>query len=151
MESRRLIAALWVAVALVPLAAAQPLAPEHPSGWTPKVAVSARHEMVATANPLTTRAGMQMLARGGSAVDAAIAAQLVLGLVEPQSSGLGGGAFALVHDGRSKRLLAYDGRETAPAAARPDRFLKDGKPLLFHDAVVGGRAVGVPVLCGSWK
>ncbi len=129
---------------LATVVAAQPLAPEHPSGWTPKVAVSARHEMVATANPLATRAGMQMLARGGSAVDAAIAAQLVLGLVEPQSSGLGGGAFALVHDGRSKRLLAYDGRETAPAAARPDRFLKDGKPLQFHDAVVGGKAVGVP-------
>jgi gamma-glutamyltranspeptidase/glutathione hydrolase len=106
--------------------------------------VTARHAMVATANPHATQAGLQMLERGGSAVDAAIAAQLVLGLVEPQSSGLGGGAFMLVHDAGRKRLLAYDGRETAPATARSDRFLKDGKPLEFHQAVVGGRAVGVP-------
>ena len=123
---------------------AQPPAPEHPSGWVAKAAVTARQEMIATANPHATQAGMQMLARGGSAVDAAIAAQLVLGLVEPQSSGLGGGAFLLFHDARRKRLIAYDGRETAPASAQPDRFLKDGKPLEFHEAVVGGRAVGVP-------
>jgi gamma-glutamyltranspeptidase/glutathione hydrolase len=69
----------------------------------------------------------------------------VLGLVEPQSSGLGGGAFLLYHDARTKRLLAYDGRETAPAAAKPDRFLgADGQPLAFYDAVIGGRSVGVP-------
>ena len=90
-------------------------------------------------------AGYAMLAQGGSAVDAAIAIQLVLGLVEPQSSGLGGGAFMLVHDARAKKLIAYDGRETAPAAARADRFIgPDGEPLPFHDAVVGGRSVGVP-------
>ncbi len=100
--------------------------------------------MVAAANPLAAEAGQRMLARGGSAVDAAIAVQLVLGLVEPQSSGLGGGSMLLVHDARAKRLLAYDGREIAPAAARPDRFLKDGKPREFHDAVIGGRSVGVP-------
>ena len=76
--------------------------------------------MVAAANPLAAEAGARMLARGGSAVDAAIAVQMVLGLVEPQSSGLGGGALMLMHDARKKRLLAYDGRETAPAAARPD-------------------------------
>ncbi len=123
--------------------AARP-APEHPSGWIDKQPVHARHWMVATANPLATKAGYDVLARGGSAVDAAIAVQLVLGLVEPQSSGIGGGAFLLLHDARNKRLLAYDGRETAPAAARPDRFLKNGRPLDFFDAVIGGRSVGVP-------
>ncbi|MEO8506963.1 MAG: gamma-glutamyltransferase family protein [Betaproteobacteria bacterium] len=75
---------------------------------------------------------------------AAVPVQLVLGLTEPQSSGLGGGALLLWHDARTRRIVAYDGRETAPAAARPDRFLKDGKPVDFFDAVVGGRSVGVP-------
>ena len=101
--------------------------------------------MVAAANPLATEAGYEILRAGGNAIDAAIAVQLVLGLVEPQSSGLGGGAFLLYHDAKTGRLVAYDGRETAPAAARPDRFLDaDGKPLAFYDAVVGGRSVGVP-------
>jgi gamma-glutamyltranspeptidase/glutathione hydrolase len=143
MMLRRCVVAVLLA-ALASLASAQPLAPERPSGWAAKQAVTARHAMVAAANPLAAQAGLAMLERGGSAVDAAIAVQLVLGLVEPQSSGLGGGAFLLVHDARGKRLIAYDGRETAPAAARPDRFLKDGRPLEFHDAVVGGRSVGVP-------
>ncbi len=124
--------------------AAQAPAPEHPSGWIDKAPVTTRHWMVAAANPLAAEAGQRMLAHGGSAVDAAIAVQLVLGLVEPQSSGLGGGSMLLVHDARAKRLVAYDGRETAPAAARLDRFLKDGKPREFHDAVIGGRSVGVP-------
>jgi len=120
-------------------------APERASGWTSKTAVVSDRFMVATANPLATRAGYEILRAGGNAIDAAIAAQLVLGLVEPQSSGLGGGAFALVHDAKTRRLGAYDGRETAPAAARADRFLgADGQPLAFHDAVVGGRSVGVP-------
>ena len=101
--------------------------------------------MVAAANPLATDAGYAMLRAGGNAIDATIAVQLVLGLVEPQSSGLGGGAFLLYHDARSRQLIAYDGRETAPAAATPGRFLgADGKPLAFYDAVVGGRSVGVP-------
>ena len=125
------------------IATAQP-APERASGWMDKAPVTTRQWMVAAANPLAANAGQRMLARGGTAVDAAIAVQLVLGLVEPQSSGLGGGAMLLVHDARAKRLIAYDGRETAPAAARPDRFLKEGKPRGFHDAVVGGRSVGVP-------
>jgi gamma-glutamyltranspeptidase/glutathione hydrolase len=86
-----------------------------------------------------------MLKKGGTAVDAMIATQLVLGLVEPQSSGLGGGAFLLVHDGTLGKLTTYDGRETAPAAARPDLFIgSDGLPLKFYDAVVGGKSVGVP-------
>lgn len=101
--------------------------------------------MVAAANPLATEAGYRILRQGGSAVDAAIAVQVVLNLVEPQSSGIGGGAFMLVHDARRRALVAYDGRETAPGAAQPGRFLDQaGKPLHFFDAVVGGRSVGVP-------
>ena len=122
---------------------AQP--PERPSGWVDKTLVRSRRFMVATANPLATEAGYEILREGGNAADAAVAVQLVLGLVEPQSSGLGGGALLLYHDAKSRRLLAYDGRETAPAAAKPDRFLDShGKPLGFYDAVIGGRSVGVP-------
>src|SRR6266545_3814742 len=124
---------------------AQDLPPERASGWTPKQPVTSRTFMVAAANPLAVDAGYEVLRQGGTAVDAAIAVQLVLNLVEPQSSGIGGGAFMLFHDGARNRLFAYDGRETAPAAARPDRFLDaDGKPREFIDAVVGGRSVGVP-------
>jgi gamma-glutamyltranspeptidase / glutathione hydrolase len=107
-------------------------------------AVVARQFMVVAAHPLAAEAGVEMLARGGSAVDAAIAVQLVLGLVEPESSGIGGGAFLLHWSEKEKRLRSYDGRETAPAAARADRFLKDGQPMAFLDAAVGGRSVGVP-------
>jgi gamma-glutamyltranspeptidase/glutathione hydrolase len=107
--------------------------------------VTSTRFMVVAANPLAVEAGYRILKQGGSAVDAAIAVQLVLGLVEPQSSGIGGGAFMLAHDAKRKKLVAYDGRETAPAAAKPDRFLDaDGKPLHFLDAIVGGRSVGVP-------
>jgi len=134
-----------IVAACATLVLAQPIAPEHPSGWIDKAPVESRHFMVAAANPLAARAGYDVLHRGGSAIDAAIAVQLVLGLVEPQSSGLGGGAFLLYHDAKSGKLFAYDGRETAPAAARGDRFLgPDGKPLAFLDAVIGGRSVGVP-------
>ena len=139
----RRFAALLIGCGAAVIVAAQP-APERSSVWTDKAPVTARHWMVAAANPLAAQAGSRILARGGSAVDAAIAVQLVLGLVEPQSSGLGGGSLLLVHDARARRLVAYDGRETAPAASRSDRFLKHGKPLEFHDAVVGGRSVGVP-------
>ena len=107
--------------------------------------VAAREFMVSAAHPLAARAGYDILARGGSAVDAAIAVQLVLGLVEPESSGIGGGAFLLHWSEQEKKLRSYDGRETAPAAARADRFLDaNGKPLPFMRAVVGGRSVGVP-------
>ena len=137
-----------VAIAIVALAAgatAQPAATERPSGWTDKAPVVSKRFMIAASNPLAVDAGYAILRQGGSAVDAAIAVQLVLGLVEPQSSGLGGGAFMLVHDAKRNRLVAYDGRETAPAAASPDRFLDgSGKPLRFYDAVIGGRSVGVP-------
>ena len=104
----------------------------------------AKKYLVAAANPLAAEAGAAVLKRGGSAVDAAIAVQAMLGLVEPESSGIGGGAFMLHWSDGEKKLRSYDGRETAPAAARPDRFLKDGKPLPFMEAVVGGRSVGVP-------
>lgn len=126
-------------------ALAQRPAPEAPSGWTPKTAVIARHEMVAAANPLAARAGLEILRAGGSAIDATIAVQMVLGLVEPQSSGLGGGAFLLYWSRAERRLRSYDGRETAPRAARPDRFLdSNGQPLQFYDAVTSGKSVGVP-------
>ena len=132
-------------IALAATAALAQPAPEGASGWTDKPLVAARRFMVVAAHPLASEAGHAILARGGSAVDAAIAVQLVLGLVEPQSSGLGGGAFMLVHDARARRLRAYDGRETAPAAATPRRFLDiDGRPMAFVDAAVGGLAVGVP-------
>lgn len=101
--------------------------------------------MVAAANPLAVDAGVEVLRAGGGALDAAIAVQMVLGLVEPQSSGLGGGAFLLHWSQRERRLRSYDGRETAPAAAKPDRFLgADGRPQGFVEAVVSGRSVGVP-------
>jgi gamma-glutamyltranspeptidase/glutathione hydrolase len=101
--------------------------------------------MVAAANPHAARAGLEILRAGGSALDAAIAAQLVLNLVEPQSSGIGGGAFILHWDEAQRRISAYDGRETAPSAARPDRFLRpDGTPMTLPEAVGSGRSVGVP-------
>lgn len=101
--------------------------------------------MVATANPHASRAGVEMLRAGGSALDAAIAAQMVLNLVEPQSSGIGGGAFLLHWDAAAKKISAYDGRESAPAAARPDRFLRaDGTPLTLPEAIDSGRSVGAP-------
>jgi gamma-glutamyltranspeptidase/glutathione hydrolase len=107
-------------------------------------AQTAKRFMVAAAHPLAAEAGSEVLKRGGSAVDAAIAVQMMLGLVEPESSGIGGGAFMLHWSGSEKRLRSYDGRETAPAAARPDRFFRDGKPMQFLEAAVGGQAVGVP-------
>jgi len=105
----------------------------------------AEHQIVAAAHPLAVEAGREILREGGSAVDAAIAVQMVLTLVEPQSSGIGGGGFLLHYDPVGHALESYDGRETAPAAAKPDMFLgPDGQPLQFYDAVVGGLSVGVP-------
>lgn len=112
--------------------------------------VSAERQLVVAANPHATEAGIRMLRAGGSAADAAIAVQLVLSLVEPQSSGIGGGAFALFLDASDpasggQRLLAYQGRERAPRAAGPELFLNDeGEPLSFFEAGFGGLAVGVP-------
>ena len=120
-----------------------PNAPEAASGFTEKTAVAAKKFMIAAANPLATQAGYQILKTGGSAVDAAIAAEMVLSLVEPQSSGIGGGGFLMLFDGRQTK--AFDGRETAPAAATETLFQgADGKALPFYGGVVGGRSVGVP-------
>jgi gamma-glutamyltranspeptidase/glutathione hydrolase len=126
-------------------AAAQLGSPEIDTGRVEKKAVTAQRYMVAAADPLAVDAGLEMLRAGGSAADAAIAVQLVLGLVEPQSSGLGGGAFVLHWSEKDRRVRTYDGRETAPAAARPERFLdRQGNPEEFMLAVASGRAVGVP-------
>lgn len=101
--------------------------------------------MVAAANPLAVDAGLEILRAGGSAVDAAIAVQAVLGLVEPQSSGIGGGAFMMHYDAATGDVVSYDGREVAPAGATPQLFLdSEGRPLPFWDAVQSGRSVGVP-------
>ncbi len=106
---------------------------------------TAEHFMAATANPFATEAALEMLREGGSAADAAIAAQMVLTLVEPQSSGIGGGAFMMYFDADTGDIGAYDGRETAPASATPEMFLDaDGAPRDWYDTVVGGLSVGVP-------
>lgn len=118
--------------------------PEAATGTMAKALVTASRHMVVAAHPLAAEAGIQMLRKGGSALDAAIATQLVLGLVEPQSSGLGGGAFIVLWDAKAQLVKTYDGRETAPAAAKPGRFLIDGKPMDFPDAVRSGLSVGVP-------
>ncbi|MBU2532435.1 MAG: gamma-glutamyltransferase [Alphaproteobacteria bacterium] len=122
------------------------IAPEAGSGLYAKVPGRARNYMVAAANPIAVEAGLEMLREGGSAADAAIATQLVLNLVEPQSSGIGGGAFVLHWHNDTRALTTYDGRETAPAAAKPDRFLQNGRRLPFARAVKSGLSVGVPGL-----
>ncbi|MGJ8590818.1 MAG: gamma-glutamyltransferase family protein, partial [Yoonia sp.] len=107
--------------------------------------VLAENWMVAAANPHAVQAGADVLAAGGTAADALVAVQTVLGLVEPQSSGLGGGAFLVWYDAASGEITTLDGRETAPLAATPQLFQDDaGAPLKFFDAVVGGRSVGTP-------
>jgi gamma-glutamyltranspeptidase/glutathione hydrolase len=126
--------------------------PEAATGLNHKKAVVGQKYMIASANPYATRAGMDMLDKGGSAVDAAIAAQLVLTLVEPQSSGIGGGTFMLHWHAKNQSLTTFDGRETAPKSATSKLFLdKQGKPLRWVDAVVGGKSVGVPGLLASLK
>ncbi len=123
----------------------RPLQPEPATGRTQHLVTHAANYMVAAAHPLAVDAGLRMLEQGGSAMDAAVAVQLVLNLVEPHASGLGGGAFLLHYDRASKRTRAYDGRETAPFAATAELFLDaEGKPVPFREAVVGGRSVGVP-------
>jgi len=135
---------IWLAGPIAATAQTLP-APEAGTGRVAKALGMAQRHMVAAANPLAAAAGREMLRAGGSATDAAIAIQLVLNLVEPQSSGIGGGAFFVHWDEAGRRLSTLDGRETAPMAARPERFLRpDGTPMAFVDAVVGGRSVGVP-------
>ncbi|MBF8709763.1 gamma-glutamyltransferase [Pseudomonas putida] len=128
-----------------------PAPPELASGYrTGLQPVHANRHMAAAANPLASEAGRAMLRAGGSAVDAAIAMQMVLTLVEPQSSGIGGGAFILYWDGQ--RVQAFDGREAAPAAVTENLFLQaDGSPMPFRAAQVGGRSVGVPGVLHALK
>lgn len=146
--------AVYAAIALLGACASKPgihyeahvagmMAPEAASGYNEKSGLIASKFMVAAANPLATDAGYQVLKAGGSAIDAAIATQMVLNLVEPQSSGIGGGAFLMHFDGNT--VKAFDGRETAPATATDKLFLKaDGKAMPFYEGVVGGRSVGTP-------
>lgn len=125
--------------------AQQPSQPERTFERAVASDMTAKDEMVIAAHPLAVEAGLAVLAEGGDAADAAVAVQLVLTLVEPQSSGLGGGAFALYWDATLQRLTTYDGRETAPLAAGPDYWLgPDGAPMAWREAVPGGRSVGVP-------
>lgn len=119
--------------------------PEPATGWQSKEAVFANQFMAVTAHPLATEAANTILKSGGTAVDAAVAAQLILNLVEPQSSGIGGGAFMLYWDAKDQTLFSFDGRETAPAAADADYFKDDaGNVMKWREARLGARAVGVP-------
>ncbi len=139
------LVAIVIACAAAPVLAQRgAIAPEAATGRTERALQNARTFMVSAANPLAVEAGVEMLKAGGSAVDAAIAVQLVLTLVEPQSSGLGGGAFMLHWDAHAQEITTYDGRETAPASARPDRFLRDGQPMPFDAAVHSGLSISVP-------
>ncbi len=127
-----------------PVQAKEDIQPEAGTGLAQRQLVRARDYMISSANPLASQAGARILDQGGSATDALIAAQMVLNLVEPQSSGIGGGAFIVRYDAKQGVVQSYDGRETAPAAARSDRFMKDGKAMPFWEAVNSGRSVGVP-------
>lgn len=125
--------------------ASDAVAPERATGLATAKRVQSKNFMVAAANPLATKAGRDVIAAGGNAIDAMVAVQTVLGLVEPQSSGLGGGAFLVYYHAKSGRLTTLDGRETAPMDATPKLFLDDkGQPLKFMNAVIGGRSVGTP-------
>ena len=138
------------ALALV-LAACTPLStPVDTSPVTPAQHAGVEPFVIA-ANPLAARAGMDVLERGGNTADAALAVQAMLSLVEPQSSGVGGGAFLTYFDAASGEVIVYDGRETAPAQASRTMFLDNsGQPLGYRDAVVSGRATGVPGACLCW-
>lgn len=139
-----------ILLCLVPMGLAEaaraqtPSAPEARSGWQATPRATAQRTMIAAANPIAVDAGLDILRAGGNAIDAAVTVQLVLNLVEPQSSGIGGGALALLWDARTGTLHSFDGRETAPSAARPDRFLRDGHPIPFREAVLSGKSIGVP-------
>jgi len=136
-----LVAAVWVAACAAPAAAQLPL----------RTKVATTQEIVVSANPLASQAGAQVLRDGGNAIDAAIATEAVLGLVEPQATGIGGGGFLLYYDAATKRVTSFDGRETAPAAAGKSYLLNPaGQPLDFKAAVLSGRSVGVPGTVNLW-
>jgi gamma-glutamyltranspeptidase / glutathione hydrolase len=136
-------ARLWITRIFLPLVATALASCATVSVEVP--APAGRQAGIAAANPLAVEAGLEILRAGGSAADAAVAVQAMLGLVEPQSSGLGGGGFMLYYDAASKQATAFDGRESAPAGATPSMFLDaDGAPFSYRDAVVSGRSTGVP-------
>jgi gamma-glutamyltranspeptidase / glutathione hydrolase len=142
---RLCLAALTFSFAFTSVSAQQYVEPEIATGFAPKELVKADKQMVVAANPLAAQAGLAILRRGGSAIDAAIATQMVLNLVEPQSSGIGGGAFLLVWDAKAAELASYDGRETAPLAATPNLFIgEDGDPIPFPVAAASALSVGTP-------
>lgn len=118
--------------------------PEAATGYIEKKAFEAQEYMVVAANPYASWAGKNILEKGGSAIDAAVAVQAMLSLVEPQSSGIGGGAFILYWDNKNKVLHTFDGRETAPTSVNSHWFMKGNSPMRWIDAVVGGKSVGVP-------
>lgn len=120
------------------------LAPENSTGLQKSIISSEYNSLVVTANPLATKAGLHILQQGGTAADAAVAIQAMLTLVEPQSSGIGGGAFLLYWDQTTEKLIALDGRETAPLAADSQLFYRNKQPMRWVDALVGGRSVGTP-------
>ena len=142
--SRCLVASLLLLCTSIASAQETVVQPEAGTGATPKALATAQRYMVAAADPLAAEAGREILRQGGSAIDAAIATQLVLGLVEPQSSGLGGGAFIVHWDAATRETITIDGRETAPSAAKPNRFMRDDGPMPFTQAVRSGLSVGVP-------
>ena len=136
------VAAVWIAISAVPAAAQLQLRDK----------VTAAQEMVVSANPLASQAGAQILQDGGNAIDAAIATAAVLGLVEPQATGIGGGGFLLYYDAVTKRVTSFDARETAPVAASKSYLLDPtGQPLSFNVAVFSGRSVGVPGTISLWE
>lgn len=118
--------------------------PEAATGYQAKTAVTGEDYMVVAAHPYASWVGKKIIKQGGSAIDAAVAIQAMLTLVEPQSSGIGGGTFILYWDNKNKKLHTFDGRETAPAAASPIMFLRNNRPIPWKEAVVGGSSVGVP-------
>src|SRR5580700_4325546 len=121
------------------------MGPEEKSDYQIKPLVVGQHSMVVTNNIWATKAAQAILSKGGNAFDAAIAAGFVLGLTEPQSSGIGGGGYALTYAQQNHQLLAYDGRETAPHSANPDWFLdENGKTLKIKDAILTAKSIGVP-------
>ena len=130
---------------VVPSSAQEAMQPEKTVAIAERSSVTAHRYMVSSANPIASQIGAEILAKGGSAIDAMVAVQAALNLVEPQSSGIGGGAFLVYWDAKDKKLTTFDGREKAPMAAEPDYWYgDDGKPVGWFDAVVGGRSVGVP-------
>lgn len=141
-----IVSALWLtACAPAPESETRAADPEAATGRSVNEVAYAQNFMVAAANPYATEAGLAILRQGGTAIDAAVAVQAMLTLVEPQSSGIGGGAFMLYWDNNSQQLYSLDARETAPMAATPDLFLDEqGQPPTYLEALVGGRSVGTP-------